>query len=81
MTTLVERSVVLEHPRVDRAQQLEALGFHTFDALHLACAENSSVDVFLTTDDRLLRHAARHTAELHVRVANPLSWLTEVTGA
>jgi hypothetical protein len=34
-----------------------------------------TVDIFLTTDDRVLRIATRHTAQLKVRVANPLDWL------
>lgn len=61
-----------------RARELEALGFHAFDALHVACAETAQVDVFLTTDDRLLRLAARQKDSLHVRVENPLVWLQEL---
>jgi hypothetical protein len=44
----------------------------------LACAEQATVDIFLTTDDHVLRIATRHTAQLKVRVANPLEWLLEV---
>jgi predicted nucleic acid-binding protein len=54
------------------------MGFRTYDALHLACAEQATVDVFPTTDDRVLRIATRHTAQLKVYVANPLAWLLEV---
>jgi predicted nucleic acid-binding protein len=35
-----------------RANELTTLGFGSYDALHLACAEAASVDVFLTTDMR-----------------------------
>ena len=42
-----------------RALELEERGFVGIDALHLACAEAAGADVFLTTDDRLLRLAAR----------------------
>jgi hypothetical protein len=42
-------------PKPDRAGFLEGLGFSTFDALHLACAESGAADVFLTTGDGLLR--------------------------
>lgn len=62
-----------------RGEELESLGFHTLDALHLACAESGLADVFLTTDDRLLRVAKRASASLKVRVANPLDWLREVS--
>jgi predicted nucleic acid-binding protein len=55
----------------------EQAGFADFDALHLACAERAEVDVFLTTDDRLLRRAKRLAAQLRVRVENPATWVRE----
>ena len=61
-----------------RGLQLEILGFKWFDALHLACAESANVDVFLTTDDGILRRAKRFGSQLHVRVANPYEWLQEI---
>jgi predicted nucleic acid-binding protein len=71
-------TVALTDTAISQAQELKALGFRTYDALHLACAEQAAVDIFLTTDDRVLRIATRHTAQLQVRVANPLAWLLEV---
>jgi predicted nucleic acid-binding protein len=71
-------TVALTDVAITRAQELKALGFRTYDALHLACAEQATVDIFLTTDDRVLRIATRHTAQLQGRVANPLDWLLEV---
>ena len=71
-------TVALTDAAIARAQELKAMGFRTYDALHLACAEQATVDVFLTTDNRVLRIATRHTAQLKVRVANPLDWLLEV---
>ena len=62
----------------DRALELQELGFDAFDALHLACAECGAVDVFLTTDDRLLSRACRHKEALRVRAVNPLSWYREL---
>lgn len=78
LTTYVRNSIVVEEAEIERAEQLEALGFHPFDALHLACAESGNVDVFLTTDDQLLRLASRLSGQLRVRVENPLTWLKEV---
>lgn len=62
-----------------RAKILQgAYGLRAFDALHLACAEALQADVFLTTDDQLLRACRRQGAgELPFAVANPLTWLTE----
>jgi len=52
---------------------------HGLDALHLACAQGLRADVFLTTDDALLRAAGRIPAgALTIKVANPLAWLTDI---
>ena len=65
-------------PRIfARALALEQHGFAGVDALHLACAEAAGADMFLTTDDRLLRVAARQPDFLRVRVANPLAWMQD----
>ncbi len=64
-----------------RGKQLETLGFKWFDALHLACAESGKVDIFLTTDDRLLRKAKRLSSDLRVRVENPYTWLQEANSS
>jgi predicted nucleic acid-binding protein len=71
-------TVMLTDTAVERARELKAMGFRTYDALHIACAEQAMVDVFLTTDDRVLRIATRHAEHLQVRVANPLDWLLEM---
>ena len=63
---------------MDRATLFQTLGFGAFDALHLACAEHSGVDVFLTTDDSLLRRAVRNSGVIRMRVENPVSWYQEV---
>jgi predicted nucleic acid-binding protein len=62
---------------VARSHELEKSGFIGFDALHLACAESGKAEVFLTTDDRLLRHAKRHAKDLRIKVENPLEWIKD----
>jgi predicted nucleic acid-binding protein len=79
LTKHVHESVRIESGELTRAQELEKLGFHVIDALHLACAESGSADVLLTTDDRLLRLAARVSNDLNIHVANPLAWLAKVS--
>jgi len=71
------KTVVLDERVERRGTELEDLGFGAFDALHLAAAEAAQVDIFLTTDDGLLRRAWRHRDEIRVRVENPLTWLKE----
>lgn len=58
-----------------RSQQLEGLGFGLFDAFHLASAEAAEADIFLSTDDRLLKTASRNIDTLKVDVGNPVVWL------
>jgi hypothetical protein len=79
LASYAQHSVSVGPAEVERAETLELLGFAGLDALHLACAESGSADVFLTTDDRLLHRAAAYASDLHVRAANPLTWLEEVS--
>ena len=76
---LESEAVVLILKHVKRALELKAIGFGAYDALHLACAEHSNADVFLTTDDKLLRLSRECSGTLKVKVDNPLIWLKEVT--
>jgi len=71
----VHHRVPLRKGEVERAKQLESLGFFSYDALHLACAEKGGAQVFLTTDDHFLRVASRHLKKIKVRVENPLRWI------
>ena len=78
LLSFADELFVPEGADANRAQQIEELGFTAFDALHLACAERLAAEVFLTTDDVLLRRARRVGDALHVRVENPISWYQEV---
>ena len=71
----IDIQVTLEN--INRANELQALGYKPFDALHIACAEAARADAFLTTDDRLLRKATNQSERLDVRVANPVTWIME----
>lgn len=63
---------------LNRAEVLEASGFDSYDAIHLASAEQAKVDVFLTTDDGIQKTANRKKAVFTFALANPLRWLEEV---
>lgn len=68
----------LSDAAVERGEELKGLGLKTYDALHVACAEQAQVEVLLTTDDRLVRVAARNVGKFKTPVKNPLVWLQEV---
>jgi predicted nucleic acid-binding protein len=55
----------------------QAINIMSFDAVYIACAENGKADVFLTTDDQLIKLAMRHEKMLHVKVENPLDWIKD----
>ena len=79
MTTEMQEKVEPDETDHARAAALLRSGFKALDALHLACAEKANADVFLTTDDALLKVAARSERHgLKVRVVNPLQWFEEV---
>lgn len=61
-----------------RADELEEAGFDTYDAIHLASAEFGKADVFLTTDDQILKVTNRKKVLFSFAIENPLKWLEEV---
>jgi len=73
----VNENLELNEKALERAEKLSALGFGEYDALHLSAAENSNVDVFLTTDDQLQKLADKNNKRLSLIVINPVKWLEE----
>lgn len=61
-----------------QAEMIHELGFTALDALHIAFAREAKVDVFLSTDDKLLKKARQHVKKVELRAENPLAWLQEV---
>ncbi len=72
---LPHRVVVVETEVIEAARRLMSEGFAAADALHLAAARRASCDVFLTTDDTLLRRTRKQPIALGIRVENPASWV------
>lgn len=64
-----------------RSTELQKLGFSGYDATHIASAERSQADIFLTTDDRLIKKAQNNTQLIHVEIDNPVQWLIKITQA
>jgi len=75
LATLTASRVIVTEEIENRVTKLANLGFKTFDALHLACAEEGAADILLTTDDRFLSAAKRNACMLKIRVENPVIWL------
>ncbi len=78
LSGFIHENVEIGEKEIKRATELEKAGFQIFDALHLASAESANVDVFLSTDDRLLKLTKRLSDVLQIRVMNPLTWVEEM---
>jgi len=74
--SVASRRLILTEQAQHRAEELQGHGIKVLDSLHLAVAEVFNIDVFLTTDDNLLRAADRILTS--IIVANPVTWLMEV---
>jgi predicted nucleic acid-binding protein len=78
LSGFIQENIEIGEKEEQRARELQMEGFQVFDSLHIACAESAKADVFLSTDDRLLKLAKRISKQLHVRVENPLTWVEEM---
>jgi len=72
---VAEEKIMLNDKIIKRAYEIQEFGIKSFDSLHVASAEYSKADVFLTTDKNLLRAAGR--LKLDIVTANPLNWFME----
>lgn len=79
LSSISQHCIIVDNNIEKRAIKLEELNFTPFDALHIACAEKEVVDIFLTTDDNLLRKALRNKKTIKVKIENPVTWLIEGT--
>jgi predicted nucleic acid-binding protein len=77
LLSLAADTIPLDSQVIQRAMELEAVGYGAFDALHLATAEAGIAEVLLTTDDRFIKRAGRAIGSPRVRVLNPVEWLRE----
>ena len=77
--SVAKEKIILVNEIKQRVIALTELGFKSFDAAHIASAEFSNVDIFLTTDDRLLKRAVSYSNQLRVRVSNPVQWFIDIS--
>ena len=76
--SLAQQVIEITEKVLRRAEELEEAGFDSYDAVHLASAETGKADVFLTTDDQILKVANRKKSLFSLIVENPVKWLEEV---
>lgn len=71
--------MIITPPCENLARSLASAGQSPMDALHLAAAQYGRCEVYLTTDDHLIKAARRAGDKVSVRVLNPAEWLLEIT--
>jgi predicted nucleic acid-binding protein len=76
INSLAGKCIQINQKIVIRAKEFEDSGIQTFDAMHLACAENKA-DILLTTDDKFLKKSLKIN-NLKIKINNPIKWLEEV---
>ncbi|TYQ23504.1 type II toxin-antitoxin system VapC family toxin [Pseudanabaena sp. UWO311] len=77
--SIAKEKIILANEIKQRVIELTEIGFKSFDAAHVASAEFGGVDVFLTTDDRLLKRSIKYSDQLRVKVSNPVQWFIDVS--
>jgi predicted nucleic acid-binding protein len=70
-------SVLVTEQIEQRARLLVSQQIRSMDALHLACAEATTVNYFCTCDDRLLKRA-KNISDLQIAVVSPLELIAEL---
>ena len=71
LLALVRRRIPASEAVARRARAIERVGLRGLDALHVASAEAGGAELLVTSDDRMIRRAARAGARLHVRLVTP----------
>jgi predicted nucleic acid-binding protein len=62
----------IDETALARAEEIEQFGIKGMDALHLACAEQLQIDVFITCDDKILK---RYRGAMQVK--NPVMFAAD----
>jgi hypothetical protein len=77
LTSISREKIAIDERIVQRASELENLGFKAMDALHISSAERAA-DLMLTTDDGILRKARANRKYIMIEIDNPVGWLMNV---
>ena len=71
---LAHRRVAMTAKEIARAEELVAMGFGSYDAFHVACAESGGADYLLSTDADMIRLGNKHRGRLAVGIMNPVEF-------
>lgn len=77
LSKYISKFYPLNNVIIELAYRLQKSGFGAFDSLHIAVAEKSGVDIFITTDDKILKLYRRNPDLLNIRIENPANIVRE----
>ena len=78
LVNLKAEKVTLTDNVVNRSKKIQEYTIKLLDALHLACAEEGKAEVFLTTDQNLIKKSTKNHEKIKVKVKNPLNWIMDL---
>lgn len=71
LSSLLKPLILIDENVEKRAIALEDLGFESYDALHIACAEKGKANILLTTDDKFLNKGLQYKDILNGKGGKP----------
>ena len=75
LAQIAKRTVKLNNEIKSRAYDFENSKIKPFDALHLGFAQVAGIDLFLTTDERIIKK--KDSLNITFRILNPLDFIHE----
>ncbi|MHA1521882.1 MAG: PIN domain-containing protein [Promethearchaeota archaeon] len=70
--------IELNEKIISRASVIEGFGISPFDALHISSSESVNANVFLTTDNNIIKKYQINESQFKISIKNPINWLMEV---
>ena len=78
LLTYISKNYSMNDEIIELAHKLQITGFSTFDSLHIAIAEKSKADIFVTTDDKIYKLFRKKPDLLKIRIENPVDIVREL---
>ena len=73
---IFQNSVVkINEPLINRAKNIERFGFSFMDALHLESAIAGKADIFITTDDEIIKIFRKVSDSFNIKVISPIDFM------
>ena len=77
---LAKEFIKVDSSDVQRAEFLKTIGFKDFDALHIALAEKSKVDYFVTCDDGIVSLYKKNRNNFYVKIVGLIEFISLEVG-